>query len=163
MGAPDPRVTARLHRLISATTRTRLACVSSAEISSLPADPQTRRPLVLLEKRVFICYDRILAALTSSIPAAPQRSPSPTSLPERREKNRLDTRNRRSHHQEHQPNQPLTKQYPAPSATVLREAGRPLRERAGRESLGMTHRRVFIIASECTGIAIVHIDDTVAT
>jgi hypothetical protein len=31
---------------------------------------------------------------------------------------------------------------PAPSGTVLREAGRPLRERAGRESLDMTRRRV---------------------
>ena len=41
----------------------------------------------------------------------------------------------------------LRSRHPAPSGTVLREAGRPLRERAGRESLDMTHRRVFIIAS----------------
>jgi hypothetical protein len=34
--------------------------------------------------------------------------------------------------------------HPAPSATVLREAGGRLRERAGRESLDMTRRRVFI-------------------
>src|SRR5258705_4767068 len=41
----------------------------------------------------------------------------------------------------------LENRHPAPSGNVLREAGRPLRERAGRESLGMTHRRLCNFAS----------------
>ena len=75
---------------------------------------------------------RLRTASCSSSPAAPRhplasrdgtsdrtganclvlRSPTLTSLPESREKNRPDIRNRRSHHQQSAPNQPFTKQIP---------------------------------------------------
>ena len=41
----------------------------------------------------------------------------------------------------------LRSRSPTPSGTFLREANRPLRERAGRESLDMTRSRILIIAS----------------
>jgi hypothetical protein len=46
-------------------------------------------------------------------------------------------------------NNGLQSRHPAPSGTVLREAGRPLRERAGRESPDMTpppgfHHRIIV-------------------
>ena len=60
---------------------------------------------------LLICCDRILAALTSSI-LLRSAAPTLTSLPESREKNRLDDRKRRSHHQQRSPNQELTKHIP---------------------------------------------------
>jgi hypothetical protein len=62
----------------------------------------------------------------------------PPALPESREKNRLDARNRRLITNHACQINHLRSRYPASSGTVLREADRPLRERAGRESLDMT-------------------------
>jgi hypothetical protein len=62
----------------------------------------------------------------------PPGKPPTLSLPESREKNRLDPRNRRSHHQQRVPNQPLTKQTPR-AVRDGSEGGRSASEGASRE------------------------------
>jgi hypothetical protein len=113
-----------------------------------------------------ICWDQasVLAQVglidPARLPVAVADPARLTSLPESREKNRLTpeiagliTNNARQINC-------LRSRHRAPSGTVLREAGRPLRERAGRESLDMTaspsfhHRIITYYYGNC------HIDDT---
>jgi hypothetical protein len=71
-------------------------------------------------------------------PAAPA-APTLASLPESREKNRLGARNRRSHHQQRQPNQSLTKQTPG-AVRDGSEGGRSASEGASRDGDSWTRR-----------------------
>jgi hypothetical protein len=66
------------------------------------------------------------------LPRCPARLRAPTPLPESREKNRLDPRNRRSYHQQHKPNQRLRKQTPG-AVSDGSEGGRSASEGASRE------------------------------
>jgi hypothetical protein len=80
----------------------------------------------------------------------------PTSLPKSREKNRLDARNRRSYHQQHTPNQLLTKQIPGADSDGS-EGGRSASEGASREeSLGQDaspsfYRRIVCFSPDNRG------------